>query len=96
MIDETKEKTKEAKPAMSPTEDGQSKSPDTMTIGAAMDEVRKGSKVRRLEWEDEKVYASMKDGLLKLFTIKDGQKEYGFHEWIISDGDIHGEDYSVV
>lgn len=95
-LDELVNKDKEEKPAMSPTQNDEGPKQEMMTFSKAMEQVRQGQKVRRSEWEDKKIYASMKDGRLKLHTIKEGQKEYGFHEWVISDGDINGEDYLIV
>jgi len=50
-----------------------------------------GKRVTKLEWNDENIYGFLKDGLLKLHfadgTIKD---------WIISEGDMLGEDWVIV
>ncbi len=63
---------------------------ETFTFAEAIQRVSKGAKIRRLEWQDIKVYGVLKDGRLSIFIngkVKD---------WIINDGDINGVDWVVV
>ena len=78
------------KPAMSPTVNEVDHNKETMTFPEAMESVRKGQKVHRLEWEDEKKYGAMNDGRL---TISNDKLERA--PWLVSDGDINETDWVV-
>jgi len=72
----------------------------TMTFGKAIDaladsvDMEYGNSSKRIyksEWEDEGYYGILKDKILLL------HKPTGeFHQWIISDGDILGKDWTVI
>jgi len=80
-------------PAQSPqvTEFPKEKS-RTMTFSQALMRLMGGSKVRRLEWEDQAIYLVMKDERLMIFKTDDKQ----LHPLIVSSGDISGTDWVVV
>ena len=48
-------------------------------------------KVHKLEWEDKNYYAVLNNGTLHLHK-PDGK----FYNWIISEGDMSGEDYIIL
>jgi len=50
-----------------------------------------GKKVHKLEWEDQGYYVFMDKAVLKLHKT-DGN----LHEWILSEGDLMGEDYIIL
>jgi len=79
------------KKAMSPTEEKQSKNEDGMTFPGAMEVVSRGGKVRRLEWEDREIYCTMHEHRLSVMNEK-----HQMAEWIISDGDMEGDDWVEV
>lgn len=57
----------------------------------ALKEIVEGKKVTKLEWKDVSVYGLLKEGRLKI-KLKDNM----YHDWILSDGDLTGEDYVVL
>lgn len=61
---------------------------------SAMKEIIEGKKVTKLEWEDENAYGILRDGFLMLY--KKNEQDYKDYQWIISDGDLKGEDYIVI
>lgn len=62
-----------------------------MKFPAAMNELIHGKKIHKLEWKDKQYFAVLKDNRVKLHK-PDGQ----FYDWILSDGDVLGEDWVVV
>lgn len=62
-----------------------------MNFPAAMRTIIMGSKVTKLEWDNENVYGVLRGGFLMLH--KEDDKDY---QWTISEGDILGEDFIVV
>jgi len=56
-----------------------------------MAEVVKGKKIHKLEWKDREYYAMLINQTLKLHK-PDGK----FYEWIISYGDLGGDDYVII
>ena len=53
--------------------------------------IQEGKKVTKKEWSDTKVFCFLSDGILKI-QLADGK----LCNWIISDGDMIGEDwYSI-
>lgn len=50
-----------------------------------------GNKITKLEWENEEYYGLMSNGQLTLHK-PDGK----LYQWIVSDGDIAGEDWVVL
>jgi hypothetical protein len=65
--------------------------PPPMSFPQAMEEVIKGNKVTKQEWNNKEIYGAMIDGKLKI-KLADGK----FHDWIITDGDLMGNDFMVL
>ena len=63
--------------------------PRTMDFPDAMRQVINGKKVARVSWGN-KDYCLLRDGWLTIFT-KDA-----FHTWTVNDGDLEGQDWTVV
>ena len=57
----------------------------------AVKQIVKGKKIARTSWKDKEIYGILKDSVLKLH--KDDEK---FYDWIISDGDLEGEDWVII
>ncbi len=57
----------------------------------AMKELVGGKKIHKLEWADKNFFGELKDGLVKLHK-PDGK----YYDWIISDGDLKGEDWVII
>lgn len=76
-------------------EAGSGKSPTPaqvlMTFSGATAAMQDGKHVTRKEWADPDIYGLLSDGRLKIH-LKDGS----YHDWIISDGDLAGEDWYVL
>lgn len=53
--------------------------------------VLEGKSVTKREWDDIKYYAILSEGRLKLHK-PDGK----LYDWVLSDGDLHGDDYYVI
>ena len=62
-----------------------------MSFGEALIGVAKGGLITKLEWGDETIYGFIDNGILKLHR-SDGTE----HNWIVSDGDIVGEDFIIL
>ncbi len=60
-------------------------------FGDAMDEVLAGKKITKLEWKNKDYYAFLRK---KILTLHEPNGKY--HEWIVSEGDLAGNDYIVV
>jgi len=65
-----------------------------LDFNGAIDAIDTGKKVTREEWGDVRHYCLMKDNLLQLH--KAGESEETIRPWIISSGDIAGEDWYVL
>lgn len=63
-----------------------------MDFASALEEAMKGKKVRRLEWDNENVYITVKDEVLVIFKPEDSL----LHPLIIRISDIMGEDWVVI
>jgi hypothetical protein len=61
-----------------------------MPFSEALRLVVKDHKIARGEWEDKSIYGFMKLGILMIHL--DGSDR----QWILSDGDIQGEDWYIV
>lgn len=64
--------------------------PVTFDFPEAMSEVRAGKKVTKLEWAEKgeaECHVLLREGRLQIF--RNGR----FSDWVISDGDVAGEDY---
>jgi hypothetical protein len=57
----------------------------------ALGKVMEGKKVHKVEWEDREYYGHLLNGVLTLH--KPDGKDYN---WILSDGDMNGEDWVVL
>ena len=62
-----------------------------MNFTQGIEEVLKGNKIHKLEWKDKAYFAMMVNQILKLHK-PDGK----FYEWILSYGDLSGDDYIVI
>lgn len=62
-----------------------------MSFYEALAELQNGVKITKVEWGNEDVYGILKDGVVMLH--KDDDK---FYNWIISDGDLGGDDWYVI
>ena len=58
-----------------------------MTFSGALQAVLGGKKITRREWDDNEYYGILRDGILQL------HKPDGFHSWIVSEGDLRGDDW---
>lgn len=63
----------------------------TLTFAQAIEQVALGRMISRLEWENTSIYGKLKDGQLMLHKA-----DNRFYQWIISDGDIAGDDWFVL
>jgi hypothetical protein len=57
----------------------------------ALKEVLKDKKIHKLEWEDKEYYGVLRNNKLQIHK-PDGN----FHDWIISEPDLIGEDYIIL
>lgn len=62
-----------------------------MNFTQAIAKVIEGAAITKLEWNNKNIYGTLKDGFLMLY--KEDGKSY---QWILSDGDLLGEDYVVL
>lgn len=62
-----------------------------LTFTEAIQEVLTGKSITKLEWGDKKYYGLLKDGQLMLRKL-DNQ----YYQWILSEGDMRGEDWVVI
>lgn len=56
----------------------------------ALKEIAMGKSVTKKEWKDRTSYGILKDGHLKIHL--DGK----YHDWLISDGDLAGDDFVIL
>ncbi len=82
MVDETS-------PQMSPRS---AKNDGTMTFGSCLQKLMLGERCRRVAWEDEGVYITIKDEKLMIFRTDDKV----LHPLMVSVGDITGTDWVIV
>jgi len=66
----------------------------TMTFEEALQLVKVGKKITKLEWNDKRSYCLLADGILQLH--KSGEAADILHPWIINDGDLAGTDWVEV
>jgi len=62
-----------------------------ITFAKALDQILIGKKVTKGEWNNPEIYGFLQENLLCLHK-EDGAN----YNWIISQGDISGEDYVVL
>ena len=65
--------------------------PKEFDFPTAIEMIADGLKVTKVEWGDQEIYGLLKDGVLQL-RKKDGK----FYQWILSEGDLAGQDYIAV
>jgi len=63
----------------------------TMNFPQAMEKVIEGKKIHKIEWKDKEFYGFLNGEFLSLHK-PDGRN----YKWIISDGDLNGDDYIVL
>ena len=68
------------------------KSDGTMTFASCLQKLMLGERCRRVVWEDEGVYVTIKDEKLMIFRTDDKV----LHPLIVSVGDITGMDWVIV
>ena len=57
---------------------------------SALKQLAAGKRITRLEWENNMIFGVLTEGRVVI------HKEDGFHDWIISDGDLMGKDWIVL
>ena len=62
-----------------------------LDFSQAIAEILSGKTVTKLEWNDKDYYGVLADNRLRLHK-PDGQ----LYDWILSEGDMSGKDYSVL
>ena len=63
----------------------------TMSFYVALEKVTAGAKITKLEWNDQKFYVLLRDSRLQLH-----KPEGGFHNLIVSEGDLTGQDWVLL
>ena len=58
---------------------------------AAMQAIKDGKKIHKLEWDVQEFYGFLNENILSLHK-PDGKN----YQWIINDGDVMGEDYIIL
>lgn len=74
--------------ALTPIPQEESK-PMTMSFFDALKKIQIGKMATRISWAN-KDYCLMKDGFLSIYTKGE------FHSWLVSEGDMEGQDWIVV
>jgi len=64
---------------------------ENLTFDQAMTEMLQGNSVTKKEWNDKEVHGLMRYGRLTIHKA-DGK----YYDWILTDGDLYGEDYHVL
>jgi hypothetical protein len=62
-----------------------------LSFALAMNEIKYGNKITKKEWNNPEIYGVLRDNLLLIHKL-----DNKFYNWIISDGDIMGEDYVTI
>ena len=62
------------------------------TGNEALEATLMDKRVTKEEWSDPETYGFLKGGVLTLHKSEDGKD----HNWMISDGDIKGEDWIIL
>ena len=57
----------------------------------ALKELNQGSSITKLEWGNRNIYGLLKDGRVMLH-----KSDNRYYDWIISDGDLAGDDWELV
>lgn len=61
-----------------------------MGFADAIQAIIAGKKVTKLEWNTQEVYGLLRDGRLTLFI------DNTFKDWIVSEADMVGEDWTII
>lgn len=64
--------------------------PESMTFPEAIEQVIKGKRIARIDWPSNEDFGLLKDGFLMIHN------ERGYHQWIVSDGDLLEDDWVVL
>jgi hypothetical protein len=59
----------------------------TMDFPQAIQAVIEGHRITKQEWDDEEIYGQLRKNTLMIHL------EDGWHQWIINDGDLLGDDW---
>lgn len=78
-------------PAKSPTKANKESKNELIDFYDALKALAGGSKITKEEWGDIAIYCLLRNSRAQIF-LTDGL----FHDWIISDGDLAGEDWFVL
>jgi len=62
-----------------------------ITFPEAIQAVKEGRRITKLEWGNIKIYGVLRNGLLMLH--KDDGRDY---QWLVSEGDLMGEDWIIL
>lgn len=62
-----------------------------MTFPEAIKEIIKGKRISKVDWNDTAYFGVLKDDRLKLH--KPNEADDILHDWILSTGDLTGEDF---
>jgi len=65
------------------------KQQEVMTFQQAVKPLIDGKRIARLEWPKKEEYGVLQDGYLKIY------REGKMHNWLVSDGDLMGEDWVI-
>jgi hypothetical protein len=72
----------------SPTQKNNNKN---LTFNEALELLIKGNKIHKLEWKNRSYYGRLVNQVLKIHK-PDGK----FYDWVLSYGDLTGDDYIVI
>ena len=64
--------------------------PALMDFPSAMAAVRDGKCITKVEWANRDFYGELREGKLMIHLAA------GWHQWIISDGDLAGQDWFIL
>jgi len=78
-------------PTQSPTKARQAVEPGQMDFYDALRELAGGRRIRKLEWPNPGDYGILRNSRVQIFLTKDGL----FHDWILNDGDLAGDDWVI-
>lgn len=76
--------------AMSPTKKKQEKTTE-LDFYEALKAMMQGMSVTKLEWGNRNVFGLLKDTHIMLHKA-----DNRYYDWIISDGDVHGDDWIIL
>ena len=62
----------------------------TMPFTKALDKLIGGKKITKLEWGNKDIYGLLKDEKLMI------HRDTGFHQWVLSEADMIGDDWMVI